>query len=109
MFKCISKILLTLCVTVILQKNPTFSLRDHTANVKMLMFILQKEMLQKRGNVPQFTVCESIHTEKYNTFFPVSVGAGEVFKSSWFAYKSMEFIADKNTPRQSLSTVSNNT
>ena len=47
MFKCLSKILLTLCVTFTLQKNPTFSLRDYTANVKMLMFILQKEILQK--------------------------------------------------------------
>ncbi|KAK4887321.1 hypothetical protein RN001_003592 [Aquatica leii] len=32
----------------------------------------------------------------------------EVYESNWFAYKSMEFLFDKNCPRKTLSTAQNN-
>ncbi|KAK4882234.1 hypothetical protein RN001_005553 [Aquatica leii] len=32
-------------------------------------------------------------------------GSDEIYESNWFAYKSMEFLFDKNCPRKTLSTI----
>ncbi|KAJ8909275.1 hypothetical protein NQ315_008881 [Exocentrus adspersus] len=31
-------------------------------------------------------------------------GSDEIYESNWFAYKNMEFLLDKNCPRETLST-----
>ena len=35
-------------------------------------------------------------------------GADETYDSTWFAYKTMEFLVDRDKPRETLSTVSTN-
>ncbi|GBP23650.1 hypothetical protein EVAR_80267_1 [Eumeta japonica] len=51
----------------------------------------------------------SFRREKAKTNKSLTTGScqADVYKSTWFAYKSMEFLMDRDTPRKRLNTITN--